>query len=326
MFEINKYEHNFLLEEKQFFRLDFTYVGEKNISINIKLYENATYTRWQVVGGVINVKKNGKYWVSDVFPHKFESFYNNDITLKIVNVETDEIIFEKILKTSSINIKKRSLGFDYSKKNTWVLGDSHMNHFFSYGIGYNVNNFETNSTIINPLAFPLLSINRFINVDFLKILNNNPIMDGDDICFFIGEIDTRVGIIKNSKLKEISYSEQIFNLVNRFVKVIKKIKIIYPNCDFYYVLPNPPIKDGWIDDKKKLNVLNVSDQKERFSVRYIFEDLIINEMKKIDVNVIDIYKNYVNSDMFVNEKFLINGDHHFKTPNNFLNLFKKYFK
>ena len=129
MFSIKKYEHKFLNEEKQYFRVEFVYNGDNTKKIKIKLYENATNARWQVVGGIINVNKNVNYWVEDTFPHKFESFYNNDIILKIIDVDTDKIIFEKLLRTSSINIKKRSLGGDFSKKNTWIIGDSHQSFF-----------------------------------------------------------------------------------------------------------------------------------------------------------------------------------------------------
>lgn len=326
MFSIKKYEHKFLNEEKQYFRVDFFYTGDDTKKIKIKLYENATNARWQVVGGIINVKKNVNYWVEDTFPYKFESFYNNDIILKIIDVDTDKIIFEKLLRTSSINIKKRSLGGDFSKKNTWIIGDSHTNHFFSYDINYDIKNFETNSTIINPAAFPLLSINRFVNIDYLKILNNLPIFDGDDICLFIGEIDTRVGILRNSDLKNISYVEQIYNLTKRFVDVIKVIKNKYPNCNIYYILPNPPVKDGWLSEDKIEVGFGNTTEKDRFNIRYGFENIIIKEMKKIDVDVLKIYKNYLKPDMFVDEKFLIYGDHHFKTPNNFLGLIKEYFK
>lgn len=326
MFIIKKYEHKFLEEEKQYFRLDFLYCGEDDIKIKIMFYENATNARWQVVGGIINVQKNVRYWVEDVFPHKFESFYNNDIRLKIYDIETNKVIFEKLLKTSAINLNKRSLGNDFSKKNTWIIGDSHINHFFSYGFDYSVNYFETQNTIINPLAFPLLSINRFINSDYSKILNNVPIFDGDDICFFIGEIDTRVGIFRNSKYKQISYVEQTLNLVSRFIKVIQTIKDLYPNCKIYYILPNPPIKDGWLDDDK-INVgLGNTTENDRFTIRYGFENVIKIEMEKINVEVLDFYKNYTQTNMFVDEQFLIKGDHHFKFPNNFLDLVKEHFK
>jgi hypothetical protein len=93
----------------------------------------------------------------------------------------------------------------------------------------------------------------------------------------------------------------------------------------FFVLPNPPIKNGWIDEERSKNILGDSNQLTRLTVRYLFEEIMITEMKKIDVEIIDIYKNFLGSDFFVDEKYLIEGDHHFKSPNNFLSLFKKYF-
>jgi len=325
MFRINKYEHAYLEEEKQFFRIDFTYLGETSRRVKFKLYEDLTKCRWMVIGGITNVKKNVNYWISDEYPHKFESIYNNDLILKIVDCETDEVIFEKFLKTSSTNINKRSLGSNFDKKNTWVIGDSHTNHFMSYGLKYDVNLFQTNSTIINPAAFPLLSINRFVNIDYLKLLGSFPIFDGDDICFFIGEIDTRVGIIRNSKLKNKTNIEQLTQLVARFIDVIKKIKEKYPTNKIYYILPNGPIRTDFVEESKRERSFDCGTEKQRFLVRNMFEELIISEMKKIDVKVFDIYKNYLDDDGYVDGKYLIEGDHHFKTPNTFLSSLKELF-
>lgn len=325
MFSITKYEHEFLEKEKQFIKIYFRYDGVEEKNIKIKLYENLTNERWQVIGDVLKVIKNSNYWVSSVYEWKFECMYNNDIIVKFFDSDTNEILYEKKIITSKVNINKRSLGGDFSKKNTWIIGDSHTNHFFSYDISYDLKNFETNSTVINPLSLPLLSINRFINSDYLKLFRNLPIFDGDDICLFFGEIDTRVGIIRNSKLKNITYSEHIMNLVDRFIRVLKIIQNEYKECNFYYILPNPPVKDGWIVSEKKEVAFQGSSQKERFVVRYIFEDIIVSELKKINIKPINLYQNYLGVDGFTDESFLIEDDHHFKVPNNFLNLLKNNF-
>jgi hypothetical protein len=325
MFSITKYEHEFLEKEGQKIKLFFNYNGNIERKIEVQIYENAFNVRWYKLGGIITVNNNVNYWVEDNRLEKFEAFYNNDVIVNFIDYETKKILDIKKLPTSKVNISKRSLGGDFSKNNTWVIGDSHINHFLSHGIDYDIKNFETKNTIINPLSFPLLSINRFVNSDYLKIFKNLPIFDGDNICLFFGEIDTRIGIIRNSGLKKITYTEHIINLVNRFIEVIKIIKKEYKNCNFYYILPNPPLKDGWINGDKIKEFLDNSNEITRFNVRYTFEDIIINEMNKIDVNIINIYKNYITSDMFVDESFLIENNHHFKTPNNFLNLLKNKF-
>lgn len=322
MFSITKYEHKFLEEEKQFIKIYFTYNGDGCREIKVKVFENLTNTRWQVIGGIIPVKKNHSYWVSDISQFKFEIMYNNDLIVKFFDNQNGEILYEQKIITSSVNINKRSLGTDFSKKNTWVIGDSHSNHFFSYNISYDIKHFETNNTIINPVALPLLSINRFINSDYLKLFRNLPIFDGDDVCLFFGEIDTRVGIIRNSNLKNITYVEHTINLINRFINVVEELKNKYNKCNFYYILPNPPVMDGWITSEKKIIALQESDEKTRFLVRYCFENVIVEKMNKINVKVIDLYKNYVDSIGFVDNKFLIEDDHHFKTPNNYLEQLK----
>lgn len=326
MFLIKKYEHKFLEEEKQFIRIDFQYLGETSRKVDFFLYENLTKTRSMSIGKTTEVVKNVNYYISDENPHKFESLYNNDLIFKIVDTETNEVIFEKFIKTSATNINKRSLGSDFDKKNTWIIGDSHTNHFMSFGFNYDADRFSTKKTIINPATFHSLSINRFINIDYERILNSFPIFDGDDICFFIGEIDSRVGIIRNSKLKKRTNIEQLTQLVNRFVDVLKKIKEKYPSNKIHYILPNGPIRTNCVLESKRMRSFDYGTERQRFIVRNMFEELIISEMNKIDVKLIDIYKNYLDEEGYVDGKYLIDGDHHFKSPNNFLDLLKKYFE
>lgn len=325
MFSIVKYTHEFLEYESQKIKIFFTYSGDDEVEIEIQVVERATNVRWYRLGGVIKVKKGVEYWVEDTQNNKFEAFYNNDISILFIESKTQNVIEEKILPTSKINISKRSLSSDFSKKNSWIIGDSHVNHFMSYGLPYDHNLFETNNTILNPISFPLMSINRFINSDFRKILKNLPIFDGDDICFFFGEIDTRIGIVRNSKLKNVSVATQVINLINRFLDVIKKLMDEYPNCKFHYILPNGPIREGWITGEKCQDFLGDTDQFTRFMVRYLFEDVIVTSLKNIGVNIIDIYKQYLDKDLFVDKNFLLENNHHFKTPNTFLEDLKKYF-
>lgn len=325
MFSIVKYEHEFLEKESQRLKIFFKYNSPKKRKVRVKIYEGATNARWQVILGEITVQKDVIYWVEDIHKFKFECMYNNDVIVKFVECDTNDVLWEKKINTSKVNISKRSLGGDFSKKNTWIIGDSHINHFFSYGVDYNVKNFETNNTIINPLALPLLSINRFVNSDYSKIIKNLPVMGRDDICLFFGEIDTRIGIIRNSRKKNISLYQHTINLVDRFTSAIEVLKKQYTDCNFYYILPNAPVEDMWISDEKKIEVFDFGNQHERYVVRYMFEDIVKSKMGDINVKTLDIYKSYIKSDMFVDEKFLIENDHHFKTPNTFLEKIKEIF-
>lgn len=325
MFSIVKYVHEFLEYESQKIKIFFSYSGDDEVKIEIQVVERATNVRWYRLGGVIKVKKGVEYWVEDTQNNKFEAFYNNDISVLFIDSKTQNVLEEKMLPTSKVNISKRSLSSDFSKKNSWIIGDSHVNHFMSYELPYDYSIFETNNSILNPISFPLMSINRFVNSDFRKILKNLPIFDGDDICFFFGEIDTRIGVIRNSKLKNVNITTQVITLIDRFLNVIKQLMVEYPNCKFYYILPNGPIRDGWITGGKRQEFLGDSDQFTRFMVRYLFEDTIVSGLKNLGVGVIDIYKNYIDDDLFVDEKHLLVDNHHFKTPNNFLHNLKKYF-
>lgn len=324
MFSILKYEHEFLRCEAQKIKIFFSYHGDSEIDIEIQLLERAINVRWYRVGGILRVKQGINYWVEDIKTDKFEGFYNNDITVLFIDSKTQKVIEEKILPTSKVNIPKRSLASDYSKKNIWVIGDSHINHFMNYGFDYDPTIFETNNSIINPISFPLLSINRFINSDYYKILGNLPIFDGDDICLSFGEIDTRIGIIRNSKLKNLNITTQVINLTNRFLVVVEQLILKYPNCKFYYILPNGPIRDGWIKGDRIQEFLGDSKQHNRFIVRYLFEDVIVTGLKNIGVKSIDIYKHYIDNELFVDNKYLLDNNHHFKTPNTFLDNLKKY--
>jgi len=169
-------------------------------------------------------------------------------------------------------------------------------------------------------------MNRFVNSDYIKYIKNFPIFDGDNICFYLGEIDTRIGIIRNSKIKDITYIEHMSKLIKRFIDSILLIKKEFSKCNFYYLMPNPPIQDGWINGDKLNQYLGISNEKNRFVVRYSFEEIIKYELNKINVEVIDLSGNYTKQNMFVDEKHLIENNHHFKYPNNFLDLLKDYFK
>lgn len=324
MFSISNYVHEFLDCEAQKIKIFFSYHGTTELDVEIQVVERAINVRWYRLGGILKIKPKINYWVEDIKTNKFEGFYNHDLSVLFIDSKTQNVIEEKILPTSKVNISKRSLSSDFSKKNIWVIGDSHTNHFMNYGFDYDHTIFETNSAIINPISFPLLSINRFINSNYYKILGNLPIFNGDNICFSFGEIDTRIGIIRNSKLKNLNITTQVINLTNRFLDVVKRIILKYPNCKFYYILPNAPIRDGWICGNDTQEFLGDTKQHTRFIVRYLFEDTIVNGLKKIGVESIDIYKNYVDNDFFLDNKYLLDNNHHFKTPNTYLNNFKIY--
>lgn len=322
MFHITKYQHSFLENETESLTIFFKYFGDER-KIKIKVLENSFKVRDQEIGGIINVKQNVEYWVGDV--QRRPVMYNNDLTVNFIDALTGEILESKFIRTKKVHIDKRSFGKDFSKKNTWIIGDSHVNHNLIFGFDYNVDLYENDKTIINPVAHPLLSINRFINSDYIAFIKTLPIFDSDDICFYFGEIDTRVGIIRNSEIKNISYVTQTINLLQRFIDSILHIQKEFPKCKIYYILPNPPIQDGWIyGDNLKL-FFNDSSEKNRFLVRYIFEDIIKKELDKIGVEIIDLNKHYIKKNMFVDEKFLIENNHHFKYPNNFLHLLKDIF-
>lgn len=324
MFSITKYEYDFLEKESERLKIFFKYFGESTKKVKVRILEDSFKVRYQEIGGIINVNKNTEYWVQDIQNRPL--LYHNNVTVNFLDADTEEIIDSKFLNTSKVNINKRSFGQDFSIKNTWIIGDSHVNHNLIFEINYDMNLYYNGNTIINPVANTGLSINRFVNSDYVGYLKNLPIFENDNICFYFGEIDTRIGIIKNSKIKGITYIEHMFNLIKRFIDSILIIKKEFPKCNFYYILPNPPIQDGWIcDDNIKL-FLGESNEKNRFVVRYSFEEIIKYELDRINVEVIDLSSNYTKSNMFVDEKFLINNNHHFKYPNNFLDLLKEYFK
>jgi hypothetical protein len=324
MFSIIKYEHEFLDKESERLRIHFRYEDNIDRSVLVKIVENSFGVRHQYVGGMINVSNGKEYWVQDIQSRPL--MYHYGITVSFIDSKNRDILSTHNLQTRKVNIDKRSFGQDFSIKNTWIIGDSHVNHNFIFGLDYNVENYKTNKKIINPVAQPLLSINRFVNSDYIDYLKNIPIYDGDDICFYLGEIDTRVGIFRNSRLKGISSIDHTITLIERFVKTLDLIQKHFSKCKFYYILPNPPIQDGWIYGPNKQLFLEDSTEQERYLVRYLFEEIIMDRMNKLNVEIINFSSNYVKSNGFVDENFLIENNHHFKYPNNFLSLTKEYFK
>lgn len=316
-FHIISYDLQFLEDGQQSFRLDFKYTGEPR-SIRIKLTEPIFETFFNELGGVVRVGPGHNFFAATTLMEPFKSKFNLDLKLEFLEDETNEVLETFMLPTYAVDIKKRSLGSDFYKRNVWVIGDSHLHEFSPKEFSSPLLQ-ESNYTI-NPVVHHSLSLNRFIKSDYKRFLSTLPIMDSDTLLIVLGEIDCRVAFHRNAKLKNISVESLISQTLDKYLVALEDIQSAYPNCNIKISLPNPPVADGWITSEENVNLfLEDSKQHERYHIRRTFEFLIREKLKDTSFQILDLTKTYEGGDGFIDTTYLKEDDHHFNYDGVFIN-------
>lgn len=320
MFEIIKYDFELTELGQQKIRIDFKYLGNTEKVINVKVSNPIFTDIWHLVGGDIKVQPNCNYWVGTTTNKPFDVKWNMDTYIQFINPTDKSTIESYYAPNSSVDFKKRSLGKSYSKKNVWVIGDSHIDHFFTRNIKDPI--FDTPNYILNPVSHAALTINRFCNRDYLKFLSSYPILEKDTIVFMLGEIDCRVSLKRNAKLKNIPLEKHINNVVLKYKSVLHDIQSKYPKCDIMVTNALPTIPDNWVlTDKDRL--LGDSNIKDRMYIKDYF-DFTLQKHLSPTFKIIDVTQGLMNELGYANPDMLIKDDMHYKFTDIVINTIKNY--
>ena len=315
MFEIVKYHFETTELGEQKIRIDFKYLGDNTQKIIVKVVNPILHNYWHVVGGKIEAKPNLEYWVGTTYTNPFSVKFNMDALIEFISVDTQEVLDSHYVPTFSVDYKKRSLGENYSKKNVWVVGDSHIEFCFNRYIKDKI--FHTKDYIINPIGHPNVSLNRFTKRDYIRFLSAYPIMEGDDIIFMWGEIDCRVALMRNAQLKGISLAENVETTILRYKTALENIQNKYPKCNIKVIKPLPPIPDNWVDierSREEGSLLEGSIAYDRMKTKILFDHFLELHLPK-NIEILDINESLVDDKGYANTDLLIEGDHHYKFSN-----------
>jgi hypothetical protein len=307
MFELLKYNIDLTEDGNQNLRIDFKYLGDSPKTIKVKLINPIFTEIYHVIGGDINIIPNTGWFVSTTLKKPFDIKFNNDCIIQFLDSTSGNVLQEFSIPTFSVDYKRRSLGKNFNKKNIWIFGDSHVDCFFCYGIYHPI--LQTHSYTINPISNAALTINRFINRDYLKFFSSLPIKNGDEIILMLGEIDCRVALLRTSYLKLIPIESHISNLISRYKISLDKIQTQYPKCKIKICNPLPPLPDNWIQTDKE-NLLGKWTLKDRIHVR----DLFVKELKSQigdTYPILDITEGLTDKENISNITLLKEDDIHF---------------
>lgn len=310
MVELLKYDINLTEEGYQNLRIDFKYVGNSPTTLKVKLINPIFTEMYHVIGGNINITPNIGWYVTTTIKKPFDIKFNTDCTLQFIDSNSEDIIQEYFIPTFSVDYKRRSLGKEFSKKNIWILGDSHIDYFFSHRVSNSI--FQTPSYTLNPISNPSLTVNRFIKRDYIKFLSSLPIIKGDEIIFMLGEVDCRVALLRNASLKSISIEDHIFNVINKYKKSLDHIQNQYPECKIKVCVPLPSLPDNWIQTSKE-EFIGRWSLEDRLYARNIFIKELNSQLGNI-YPILDITQGLTYKNNISNTTLLKKDDIHFK-PN-----------
>ena len=273
----------------------FTYIFEsledKKIKVNIGIYD---YFSLPVNNTNLEISTNIRYFTT--FDKITSSTWRFGFTIIISNEMTGEILFQKKYNPP---IKKNTI---------WLIGDSHVTHFpenkLSDASNYNIKKF----------GFESLSLNRFLNSDYLGLFNQLNVSIGDCFVFYLSEIDIRISIHRYSKNKKLNLEQTFNKLMDRYLNCILIIKNIYNN-KIVILSPNPPLETYTNEN------LIMGSKEDRMSCQKLFDSFW---KKHHDVvHYINWTEKYQKVNGFMNVDFLIKNDHHIYNFEPFIHELKK---
>jgi hypothetical protein len=293
-------------------RLDFRYNGDIDKKITVKLYEQFFNLGYRAIGGEINIRKGVNYWISDNFSNGLIFRFNGKVKISFDDIENnDEIIYEEIINIGNTNLNNRSKGKDMSLKNIFFLGDSNVYHYFSK-YKYDSKEYFFDEKVLVPIDVPELSVNRFINSNPQRFIDSLPIMSDDIIILNLGEIDCRVALFRNAKLKGRTLINHINDVIDRYVKTIIELINNNQNIEVVICLPHPPMSDGWVKERDVDHLLKESTEKDRMFISQYFSRYLIDKLNEIGVNYIYPFKGLEDKEGFMNNDYLLPYDNHTK--------------
>jgi hypothetical protein len=291
-------------------RIDFRYNGEHPKKVVVKFYETFFKLGYRAVGGVIELSQGLNYWVSDSFGEGLVYRFNNKIKICFDDVDNDNTtIYEEIINIGNTNLQRRSMGREMSIQNVWFLSDSNGYHYFSK-YRYNSDEYFFNDKVLMSIDVPELSVNRFVNSNYIDFFETLPLFKGDIIILNLGEIDCRVAFYRNAKNKNRSLIEQINNISDRYIESIKKLINHFENIEFIVCLPHPPLRDGWVKEYDNNHLLNESTEKDRMFIREYFIRYITQKLNDLNVRYLNPFVGLEDEQGFIYGEYLLPFDNH----------------
>jgi len=232
----------------------------------------------------------------------------------------DYLVFEKkfFFYKNYLPLRNISQQYPMNYKRLWIIGDSNV--WGTFG-----NDEYTPEPIHDYLpirySHPSLSLHRFLNKDNKSFIDLLPIEDGDIIAFYLGEIDTRYGLPKSSQEKNTSISHLTNKLLFKYKEFLQTFISKHPNNKVIVMSPNPPIKNGLIDEEKERQLIKGTNNERKYCVDS-FDEFFSNE----NFLYFNWKKDYTDNFGFVNQNFLYENDFHIKEYNHILKSFNEYIK
>ena len=222
---------------------------------------------------------------------------SDGFNILIKDKNTDETLFnEKYVKPN---------------KTIWIFGDSHTLHMKNDKINELCKN---NGYNLNCVGAHSLSLNRFVNGDFIGFLKKYDIKKTDCVLFYLGEIDFRFTIHKHCQNKNLNIYHECYGLMVDYLNVINKIKEEYSN-EIMIISPNPPMRDLYLSE------LVLGNEIDRKLCWEIFDRF----WKKSGIRYFDWTNDYKLTDGMINTALLIENDHHINDYTTFIEKLLKWF-
>jgi len=266
-----------------FFRVDYVIESDKNEVINtrVSIYDpffNIEYTPGSMD---VSVSTNSIYWVGfdvDKLANYEKPNFKFGFRLLIEDLDNNKILHNQIHRTT----------FEYNKegKTVWIFGDSHV--WESFG-GYTHNPIKISGFESMRVSLTSLSLNRFVNGDYLSFINAHSVKPDDCMVYYLGEIDFRHSIHKYCSDKSKDLIQTCLDLMNDYYKAIKNIKRIYNNR-IIIMAPNPPMRDKYL-----AGGLALGTEQERILCWNIFD----NFWKNKDIEYLDWTDDYRSEDTLI---------------------------
>lgn len=264
-----------------------------------------------------SVKKGFRYWVTcnsigvnsiNNGSGQLTSKFNNGFFVKFY--DNENLLYQYEYKYSKSNLERLQQFPAFYKKTIWIIGDSHVAHMFK---NINHKDLSFDDYVFNHESIVALSLNRFLNSDYEEFLKTLPIKKDDVVCFLLGEIDLRKGIIHTSRTKNKNMNYLLYSLVHRYVEFYGLFAKKFRNT--FLLSPNGIVREGHVKSFY-LDHFTEDSEQDRILLWNEFHSLL-SEM--LGHHYIDFTKTIRRDDNSIDVSFLKNDDHHLKSD-------KKYFE
>jgi predicted O-methyltransferase YrrM len=311
------------LEEKQLIKesvceIHYNVSNDVNVEHKLKITILDPFFNIEYIPGsmVVDVFNDINYWVR----FNVDEISNNEkpnlkfgVRIQVEDLSTNHIIYDEVIKThhKSFEMRNHSLSNPEYLERAWIIGDSNVWASF----GDTNNKFERIGRHVPiRVSQTSLTLNRFVNGDFLGLLDSLPIQEKDVLVFYLGEIDFRYTIHKHCENKNITLKNACLELMDSYFNSILKIKEIYNNR-IVILSPNPPMRDGFLHEY----VLGTEDDRKLCSK--LFDTYWKNKIGFIEY--LDWTKDYTLPDGLIDTSKLCDNNHHIRYYNSIVNLLSK---